>query len=125
MSGQKFFNPVENGYELDYRIVPQYDNNNPRQIYAMLEDYYIQGGFRVCDTVSGILPFPTEDDIDIPIPNYRNYITFDKRKLGMIVYTLDDGKFWQLINNPYTHDSLVTGFTYDREDRILTTNSSL
>ena len=33
----------------------------------------------------------------------------------MLVYTLDDGKFWQLINNPYLDD--------DREDRTITSNS--
>ena len=38
---QKFYNPVEFGYELDARIVPNYTNEDPRQIYAALEDYYL------------------------------------------------------------------------------------
>jgi len=117
MGSQNFYNPVENGHEIDARIVPDYSNQDPRQVYALLEDVYLHGGFRTCDTIQGSLPFP-ESFIDIPIPNYRNYITFDRRKLGMLVYTLDDGKFWQLINNP-GFDPLY----YDRDSTTLTKNS--
>jgi len=69
---------------------------------AALEDYFIQGGFRVCDTIIGTYPFPTgntETDVTF-VPNYRNYITPDRRKIGMVVHTIDDGKFWKLLKNP-------------------------
>lgn len=121
MSGQNFYNPVEHGFGVNSRVVPLYNINEPRQIYATLEDFYLHGGFRVCDTIQGALPFPADDNtgIDVPIPNYRNYITFDRRKIGMLVYTLDDGKFWQLIKNP----SASFPPNYDYTDRTLTTNS--
>jgi hypothetical protein len=117
-TGQTYYNPVEFGYELDARIVPNYKNGDPRQIYAMVEDYYFHGGFRVCDTIGPDDPLrPSLPEDPVSFPNYRNWISFDKRKLGMLVFTIDDGKFWQLINNP-------SGYTYyEREDRITTNNS--
>ena len=106
------FNPREYANDAS-RFSPEIFDE--RQKISVLEDYYIQGGFHICDTTQGPLPY-TEVG---PIPNYRNYITFDRRKLGMITYTLDDGKFWQLINNR----SATFPSIYDPTDRTITTNS--
>ena len=88
---------------------------------ALMEDYYTLGGFRVCDSVSGgtisEVPPMAYDDVTGK-PNYRNYITTSRRKLGRVVYTMDDGKFWQLINNP-TNGS----FPPQDEDTTFTSNS--
>ena len=52
------FNPREQGSEHQERIVPTYNSIGPRQLYSMMEDYYIQGGFKICDTISGSTTFP-------------------------------------------------------------------
>lgn len=70
-------------------ISPDRDIESSEGLHAMLEDWYLQGGFRVC-----------ADNTE------RNGIFYDRRKLGMLVYTIgvpgsiDENKYWKLINNP-------------------------
>jgi hypothetical protein len=64
------------------RLVPRDTSGNTAN-YAMLEDYYLQGGYRVCTTLSE-----------------RNNITYDRRKIGMMVHVLSGDTYWILINDP-------------------------
>ena len=72
------------------RITGKFEPSWTGDTYAILEDIYFKGGYRVC---SG----KTE----------RNSITYFRRSLGMMVRTEDD-RYWVLINNPagdFTIDS--------------------
>lgn len=71
--------------------------------YALLEDYYIQGGYRVCADIGE-----------------RNLITYDRRKVGMMVHTLDDEKYWVLINEPVQDPPDLDSYASD--DATPTTN---
>ena len=41
------------------RFIPTNNFGERKYAYAILEDYYIQGGFHISNTISGSTPFPS------------------------------------------------------------------
>lgn len=82
--------------------------------YALLEDYYLQGGYRVCAT-----------------REERNLISYDKRKVGMMVYVasgttsgttyFSGNTFWLLINEPVPDP--IPPYEYDPNNETPTEDS--
>lgn len=91
------------------RIVPNQVDPSIAMKYAMVEDFYLQGGFRVC---SGL----TSSSI-----NGRNSITYDRRKIGMMVYDIVGQKYWRLINEPEPEPATIDD--YNPDCATLTTDS--
>ena len=61
--------------------------------HSLLEDFFLSGGFRICSGISSSEIYG------------RNAITYDRRKLGMIVHDISTNKFWGLINEPVPYPS--------------------
>lgn len=76
------------------RWVPFADSTNIDGVrHAIVEDFFVQGGFHVCSGLTGTT-------------YSRNNITYDRRKIGMMVYDIVGKKYWRLISEPEPEPSL-------------------
>ena len=91
------------------KLLSRFISSSSGDSYALLEDFYLQGGYRVCSSIEE-----------------RNEIGYDKRKIGMMVHirsgaTSYSNTFWILINEPVPDP--VPPYEYDPSVSTLTTDS--